>query len=84
MQQTIGKQSLEFEQPPCILSSASVVGKKEGDGPLSNYYDVIVEDPLLGKDSWEEGESELVHQACMKAIEKSGLKKEDIPVIGMA
>ena len=78
MQQFKGKQSIEFANPPCILSAASVVGKKEGEGPLKNYFDVIFEDPTLGKDSWEEGESELVHQACMKAIEKSGLKKEDI------
>lgn len=78
MQQIVGKQSIEFEHPPCILSSASVVGKKEGEGPLKNYYDIIIEDPALGKDSWEEGESELVHQACMKAIEKAGLKKEEL------
>lgn len=78
MQQMIGKQSIEFTNPPGILSAASVVGKKEGEGPLRDYFDVIYEDPTLGKDSWEEGESELVHQACLKAIEKSGLKKEEI------
>ncbi|MBQ8148295.1 MAG: stage V sporulation protein AD [Lachnospiraceae bacterium] len=78
MNQKKGKQSLEFENPPSILSTASVVGKKEGEGPLRDYFDVIFEDPTLGKESWEEGESELVHQACIKAIEKSGLKKEEI------
>lgn len=78
MQQMIGKQSIVFEQPPCILSAASVVGKKEGEGPLKDYFDIIFEDPTVGKDTWEEGESELVRQACQKAIEKSGLKKEDI------
>lgn len=78
MQQMMGKQSIAFEQPPCILSAASVVGKKEGEGPLKDYFDIIFEDPTVGKDTWEEGESELVRQACQKAIEKSGLKKEDI------
>ncbi len=78
MNQRKGKQSLEFENPPSILSAASVVGKKEGEGPLRDYFDVIFEDPTLGKESWEEGESELVHQACIKAIEKTGLKKEEI------
>lgn len=78
MNQKKGKQSLEFKNPPSILSAASVVGKKEGEGPLRDYFDVIFEDPTLGKESWEEGESELVHQACIKAIEKSGLKKEEI------
>ena len=32
--QTIGKQSICFAHPPYILSSASVVGKKEGEGML--------------------------------------------------
>ncbi len=81
MQQAIGKQSIAFEHPPCILSTASIVGKKEGEGPLKDYFDCIIEDPTLGKDSWEEGESELVRQACQKAIEKSGLKKEEIRYI---
>ena len=29
-----GKQSLQFAEAPYIISSASIVGKKEGEGPL--------------------------------------------------
>lgn len=32
MEQSRGKQSIAFAHPPCIESSASVAGKKEGDG----------------------------------------------------
>lgn len=73
-----GKQSLAFDNPPCILSAASVVGQKEGEGPLQAFFDRIIEDPMVGKDSWEEGESELVRQACQLAIEKSGLRQQEI------
>ena len=31
---TQGLQSIAFEQSPYVVSSASVVGKKEGEGPL--------------------------------------------------
>jgi stage V sporulation protein AD len=33
-----GKQSLSFETPPRILSYSSIVGKKEGEGPLGKYF----------------------------------------------
>ena len=34
MGQMKGKASIEFEHPPVIISAGSVVGKKEGEGPL--------------------------------------------------
>ena len=34
MSQTIGTQSIQFDQAPYILGSASIVGTKEGEGPL--------------------------------------------------
>lgn len=41
MSEVKGKQSLRFAKTPFILNSASVVGKKEGEGPLGEYFDVI-------------------------------------------
>lgn len=73
-----GQQSLSFETPPRILSYASIVGKKEGDGPLGKYFDVIEEDPMVGKDNWEEAESQLQKYAAQIALDKAGLKASDI------
>lgn len=73
-----GKQSILFKNPPCIIAAASVAGKKEGEGPLAAYFDVIEQDPLIGKNSWEEAESEFMKQAALKALEKAGLKSGDI------
>lgn len=73
-----GKQSIEFENPPGILGCASIVGKKEGEGPLGTYFDMIVDDPMFGKDTWEESESNFQKTAAEVAIRKAGLKKEDI------
>lgn len=36
MSEVKGKQSLRFAKTPFILNSASVVGKKEGEGPLES------------------------------------------------
>lgn len=80
-QQSIGKQTIQFEHPPIILSHASVVGEMEGQGPLAPFFDQIENDPAFGQDSWEEGESEMVRRACQTAISKSGITKSDIRYI---
>lgn len=73
-----GKQSIAFQKPPYIKSYASIVGQKEGEGPLGTCFDVIETDPMLGKDNWEEAESELQKQAAKLALQKAGLRPEDI------
>lgn len=79
--QAIGKQTIQFEHPPVILSRASVVGEMEGQGPLASFFDQIETDPAFGQDSWEEGESEMVRRAVQTAISKSGITKSDIRYI---
>ena len=73
-----GTQSIEFETPPYIVNYASIVGKKEGDGPLGDYFDQIETDPMLGKPNWEEAESELQKRAVQKALSKAKLTPKDI------
>ena len=36
-----GKQSIAFKASPYIEESASVVGKKEGEGPLGSRFDMV-------------------------------------------
>ena len=76
MKTQYGKQSIRFNKDIYISSSSSIVGKKEGEGPLKEYYDQIVEDPFFATNTWEEAESKFVTEASMLAIEKAGLKKE--------
>ena len=61
----LGKQSISFENPPYILSCGSIVGKKEGEGPLGNLFDKVEEDNLLGQDTWEEAEREFLYGAVV-------------------
>lgn len=81
-EQMIGKQSILFHNAVHILSGASMVGKKEGDGPLGKYFDKIgEEDGLFGCQSWEEAESILQKEAVSMAIKKVGLSEEEIRMI---
>lgn len=77
-QKQYGKASALFQNPPLILAAASIVGKKEGEGPLGPYFDQIEMDPMLGQTTWEQAESELQTRTTNLVIEKSGLKKEEI------
>ncbi|TAH68005.1 MAG: stage V sporulation protein AD [Anaerolineaceae bacterium] len=73
-----GKQSIVFKNPPYIIAEASLVGKKEGEGPLGTLFDQIIEDPMIGKDNWESAESELMKLTAQKVLTKAGLRNSDI------
>ena len=45
-----GMQSLKFENALYLKGWASVAGKKEGEGPLGNLIDQIIEDPYFGQE----------------------------------
>lgn len=55
MRQMTGKQSISFAKAVYIEGSAAIVGEKEKDGPLGEYFSHTL-DPMCGQESWEEGE----------------------------
>ncbi len=74
----VGKQSLQFAEAPFIISSANIVGKKEGEGPLGKCFDVISEDNKFGEDTWEESESALQKEAVSLTLGKAKVKPEEV------
>lgn len=78
MGQMKGKASIEFEHPPVIISAGSVVGKKEGEGPLGHLFDQVEQDDMCGKDNWEQAESAMQKRAADLVIEKGGVRKNDV------
>lgn len=77
----VGQRSIQFLKPPHVAASASVVGKKEGEGPLHTYFDKIDETDLFGGQSWEDAESSMQRQAAELAIQKAGYTEEDMHYI---
>lgn len=73
-----GKASIEFEEPPVIISSASVAGKKEREGPLGSCIDVVEQDEMFGTDNWEQAESAMQKQAAQLAMEKGNVPRKDV------
>lgn len=81
MQKRIGKQTVKLAEPVTILSAASTVGNKEGEGPLGDYFDQIEQDVMMGEDSWEKAESRFVEKNMRLALEKANLAAQDMDYI---
>ena len=78
MKRQIGSRSLSFSKAPFLMETASVVGTKEGEGPLGSLFDVVGADDRFGQNSWEEAESSLQKEAVTLALGKGGYVAEDV------
>lgn len=73
-----GKSSIGFEHPPMVASCASIAGKKEGEGPLGPWFDVVEQDEMFGMENWEQAESAMQKQAADLALEKGDIRRQQI------
>src|SRR5665648_473265 len=74
----MGNQTVVFANPPVILSSYSVVGPKEGQGPLGKTFSKIWSDQLNGEKSWEIAESKMLQEAMQGAVDQAGIPKDQL------
>lgn len=74
----IGAQTRWFQNPPVILACATIVGEKEGMGPLGHTFDKIITDSHYHEKSWEKAEQRMLQEAMQMAVERAGLSLKDI------
>ena len=73
-----GSQSISFGVSPYIISSGSIVGSKEAEGPLAKAFDRVSTDDLFGMNTWEEAESTMQKEACVIALNKRKIGPEKV------
>ena len=78
MNQVKGSQSISFGESPYLISSGSVVGSKEAEGPLAKLFDMTNQDDLFGAKTWEEAESNMQKEACVLALGKAHVPPENV------
>lgn len=78
MNKKVGKQTVRLDSKPKIISTFSVVGPKEGNGPLSEYFDIILEDDLNEENTYEKAESSILYMAIKESIKRANLSENDI------
>ncbi len=81
MSHRVGRQSIVLDKPVYIISEGTVVGKKEGEGPLKEYFDMIVSDDKMGQKSWDLAEGVFQKTALEIALKKGNLKNHNINYI---
>jgi len=79
--QQVGKQSFKLDNPPVISAWASVVGKRESEGPLANTFDVKKTDSYFGQKTWELAERRMQQIALEKLSEKAGMPASDFGMV---
>ena len=78
-QKLMGKQTWQFASAPSVVSWAAIAGPKEGQGPLSKYFDLVLENNLAkGDKSWEESEQKLMQHSMELALEKEGMQAGEL------
>ena len=76
--QKLGKQTIKFDTPPTITSTACIVGPKESDGPLASYFDKCLDDEFWGEETWEKAESKIIKETVSLAVAKSNIPSQGI------
>ncbi|MGI9862158.1 stage V sporulation protein AD [Moorella naiadis] len=74
----VGQHTLQFANPPVIVATASVVGPKEGEGPLGDSFDMVIDDSYFGEETWEKAERKMLEEAVKMVIAKAQLQPRDI------
>ncbi len=76
-----GKQSFILSVPPVITAWASVAGKKESEGPLKTYFDIVERDSYFGQKTWEQAEKQMQALALNKLAEKANMSTRDFGLV---
>ena len=76
--QKAGSSTHRFSPMPVVVSTGSVVGPREGGGPLGALFDLSYRDTLAGEVSWERAEARMLRQAGDIAMEKAGLTDDGV------
>lgn len=78
IEKKVGQQSICFDKTIAITSSATVVGSMEGQGPLADNFDWVMDDLLFGEQSWEKAECKMLRESAKLALRKVNLQEKDV------
>ncbi len=70
-----------LNNPPSIIGYASVVGRREHEGPLSDDFDLHDPTEKFGTETWEKAESEMQRLAMNLALSKANIRGNDLDAI---
>ena len=78
MGRRLGKQTIEFLNKPKIIGNYSIVGEKEGNGNLKDYFDYVLKSDTFGEKTFEHAERKIIEHAISNSISSANLKINNI------
>ncbi|WP_206830971.1 stage V sporulation protein AD [Alicyclobacillus fructus] len=78
----LGRSTWAFgEHQVAVKAVSTVAGPWESRGPLSDAFDVRLDDDRAGQDTWERAEQAMFRQACDIACDKAGIVASDVDLV---
>lgn len=77
----LGKQTFAFDKPIYYAGAYSVVGKKEGEGPLGKGFDIIMPDCKWGEKSFEKAERKMFKTAMEGCVSSAGIDMNQVDMV---
>lgn len=74
----LGQFTVQFSQSPRIVSAFTLMGPREGEGPLGKYFDAVLDDYMWGEYQPEKAERKYLEHAARKALQRTGLTENDV------
>lgn len=81
MSRVLSKHVYKLEKPIFLRSTATIVGRKEGKGPFSKYFDTVVSDDTMNQKSFEKAERRMMEEAIFNCIHNAGLEEDEVDLI---
>lgn len=81
MARRVGRNTLILSSSPSVLGFAAVGAKKEKEGPLADYFDLLSDDSSFGEKTWEKAETLMQQKAIYLALQKCGVQREQIDLL---
>ena len=77
----MGEKLLQFDKEVYIASTASVVGRKEFEGPIGSCFDLHDLTDKFGMKTWELAEGEMQRIALRTALAKASADERDVDIL---
>lgn len=74
----VGQRTVTFDKAPKIAGHYTVVGPREGAGPLGSYFDYITQDYMYGEISAEKSERKYLAHACREALARAQVSTDQV------
>jgi stage V sporulation protein AD len=76
-----GRQSFIFDKMPSIIASSTIVGKRESEGFLGEYFDEALDDDLYGEKTYELAECKMQKTVIQRALKNAEITVDTLDAL---